>query len=604
MTQPANNKPDDAAMDVGGFAEAKNKCSHVSIHNCCAPRTTAPENERAQALATILTEPTCSIPDCNQTECWFCLSCHTLFCGRYANNHMSIHREQSDDQSHCIAMGVGDLSFWCYECDSYINHLTIQNVFEVYKIAHIAKHGEPIPVRLLNETRFGTTPDTQDSDELMSGYDDNVDYLDHSAQDTRHSQLMKQIEEDHKSCIEWDETSNTPNIEPILSNLNHRELFVGRIAESNGDSLNNPWQFSSSRTALSGYSLFAEIDTKLKLEYVKLCIDKNEYLSRAIGSMLGMGIGDATGAPLEFIPCVDEYKQSYFTLKGANKWMNEQNAFSLKRGQWTDDASMGLCMADSLILHKKYNGSDIRIRFWNWWNNGYNNAFRLDKEKGCKSSVGLGGNISKSIFSMRDNETPTAQYVSASNKDDSGNGSIMRLAPIPVFFCHCRQSPKMIDIAMEFTKQSSFTTHPGYIAAECCALMSYVMIHAIHRQNEEKDLRVFLERITNEYLKRIEIQHSKLKEGKQELIESKQFKDVQRKVEAESNAWRNIEYKLQHLDRQIIAQAYVMRLIKSEEADDSTERCWNWKTQYGDLGIDKTMTNRGSNYNGYPTRKA
>jgi ADP-ribosylglycohydrolase len=40
--------------------------------------------------------------------------------------------------------------------------------------------------------------------------------------------------------------------------------------------------------------------------------------------------------------------------------------FQLKLGQWTDDTSMGLCMADSLIISKGYSGSNIRIFFWNW----------------------------------------------------------------------------------------------------------------------------------------------------------------------------------------------------------------------------------------------
>ena len=65
-------------------------------------------------------------------------------------------------------------------------------------------------------------------------------------------------------------------------------------------------------------------------------------------------------------------------------------------------------------------------------------------------------------------------------------------------------------------------------------------------------------------------------------------------------AWNKIQEKLNHIHRQIIAQNYIMRLIKSEEPDDSTERCWNWKREYGKLGIDLTMVNRGSNYNGYP----
>ena len=47
-------------------------------------------------------------------------------------------------------------------------------------------------------------------------------------------------------------------------------------------------------------------------------------------------------------------------------------------------------------------------------------------------SVGLGGNISKSIHSMREGERPSEIFHSQG--EDSGNGSLMRLAPIPIFF--------------------------------------------------------------------------------------------------------------------------------------------------------------------------
>ena len=49
---------------------------------------------------------------------------------------------------------------------------------------------------------------------------------------------------------------------------------------------------------------------------------------------------------------------------------------------------MGFCIADSLIVCNGYNGSDIRVRFHNWWSGGDNNAFRNDKARGERSSVG------------------------------------------------------------------------------------------------------------------------------------------------------------------------------------------------------------------------
>merc|ERR1740117_260617 len=150
-----------------------------------------------------------------------------------------------------------------------------------------------------------------------------------------------------------------------------------------------------------------------------------------MGSLCGMGVGDALGHMFEFIP-TENTSVSYFDLNTL-KFHGQRNKFRLKLGQWTDDCAMGLCMADSLILRGGHDGSDMRARFWCWWNRGYNNAFRL--EGGRTDSVGLGGNISKSLDALTRlprGEVPPPRYNARG--DDAGNGSLMRFAPVAVFF--------------------------------------------------------------------------------------------------------------------------------------------------------------------------
>ena len=79
--------------------------------------------------------------------------------------------------------------------------------------------------------------------------------------------------------------------------------------------------------------------------------------------------------------------------------------------------------------------------------------------------------ILANYVSMQHAKIPNKEYIVNHNRDDSGNGSLMRLAPIPVFFCY-----HPIDIALNYARESSFTTHPGYIASEACAFMSYIII--------------------------------------------------------------------------------------------------------------------------------
>ena len=75
----------------------------------------------------------------NCEENWLCLKCHTVHCGRFASSHARKHAASS---THHIACGLADLSFWCYQCDSYLHHLSIKPVYEMYRTLHVLKFGE------------------------------------------------------------------------------------------------------------------------------------------------------------------------------------------------------------------------------------------------------------------------------------------------------------------------------------------------------------------------------------------------------------------------------------------------------------------------------
>ena len=93
---------------------------------------------------------------------------------------------------------------------------------------------------------------------------------------------------------------------------------------------------------------------------------------RALGAMLGMAVGDALGAPLEFLPYEPTGTPPLtdggpLPLPGA-AW---ENAFGLKYGQWTDDTAMGLCLADSLLAKGgELQPLDLMLRFLAWWEGG------------------------------------------------------------------------------------------------------------------------------------------------------------------------------------------------------------------------------------------
>ncbi|KAL4512196.1 hypothetical protein ABPG72_005198 [Tetrahymena utriculariae] len=76
--------------------------------------------------------------DCeNVGENWFCLHCNNVYCSRYVKGHMAMHNQQNQD--HQVAVSFSDLSFWCYECDSYI---TNQDISKLRKLFQKAKFNE------------------------------------------------------------------------------------------------------------------------------------------------------------------------------------------------------------------------------------------------------------------------------------------------------------------------------------------------------------------------------------------------------------------------------------------------------------------------------
>jgi len=121
---------DDEAGADSGWAPALHFCPHV---NNTSVKTFPASDIQSRNLLN------CKCVACDNTrENWVCLMCYSVFCGRFAQKHMLQHYQIT---KHCVALGTGDLSFWCYECDSYLHHLEMPDIKLTYEQFHIAKFG-------------------------------------------------------------------------------------------------------------------------------------------------------------------------------------------------------------------------------------------------------------------------------------------------------------------------------------------------------------------------------------------------------------------------------------------------------------------------------
>ena len=162
------------------------------------------------------------------------------------------------------------------------------------------------------------------------------------------------------------------------------------------------------------------------------------------GSMLGLAIGDALGAPVEFTP-----RGEFPFVEG----YQDGGRFHLPVGAWTDDTAMALCLADSLVHNDGFDADDLLQRFCNWAEHGENSSTGI--------SVGIGQNTLRALGDYKRTGRLEAEAFGAKN---DGNGSLMRLTPAVCFASH------HLETAMELAALQSRTTHASPIAEECCRL--------------------------------------------------------------------------------------------------------------------------------------
>jgi ADP-ribosylglycohydrolase len=207
-------------------------------------------------------------------------------------------------------------------------------------------------------------------------------------------------------------------------------------------------------------AIFQEMENSKEFSPGKLALDLRQ--SRGVAAVLGMGIGDALGSCTEFHHFE---KAGLGIVKSGFEDLRKLNR-SGKVSVWTDDASMGLCMADSILLNDYvFNPAHMRYLFVLWLEHGLNNG-------GRPYSIGLGGNISISMYEfMREQQ----QYTREGDRFNNGNGSLMRLAPVPVAYAHSPQE------GVDYCGKQSLTTHNGLEAEECARLMGSIIIELINR---------------------------------------------------------------------------------------------------------------------------
>ena len=177
------------------------------------------------------------------------------------------------------------------------------------------------------------------------------------------------------------------------------------------------------------------------------------------GCLLGLAAGDALGTTLEF------------SAPGSFDPIDDMvggGPFGLRAGQWTDDTSMALCLATSLLESGGFDPVDHMERYLRWFREGY-----LSSTGSC---FDIGGTTREALVRFERTGEP---YSGPTDAMSAGNGSLMQLAPVPMFFAGDARE------AIGRSAASSRTTHGAVEAVDACRYFAGLLVGALRGVDKE-----------------------------------------------------------------------------------------------------------------------
>lgn len=194
-------------------------------------------------------------------------------------------------------------------------------------------------------------------------------------------------------------------------------------------------------------------------------------LERYRGCLLGLAAGDALGTTLEF-----KRPGTFRPLSD----MVGGGPFDLAPGEWTDDTSMALCLAESLIEKQGFDPTDQLQRYVRWYREGHMSA--------TGECFDIGNATREALHHFESTGDP---YSGSVDPDRAGNGSIMRLAPIPLFYAMTAtaisdDAALRPSQALDRCAECSRTTHGAPAAVDACRYLGALIVGAVNGATKEE----------------------------------------------------------------------------------------------------------------------
>ncbi|CAF1244725.1 unnamed protein product [Adineta steineri] len=306
---------------------------------------------------------------------------------------------------------------------------------------------------------------------------------------SHHASLNQSVQQHHSS---WDQSTQQPYHssfdQPPLQQYHSTfdQPTQDRSSYPNQSTTNKPWlDLRYHDTSKTSIKKPAELENELQQPIGPI---DPELLNKIQGSIVGMALGDALGAHVEFRPRQYLIDNPVTNLEGGGTW-------GLVKGQFTDDTSMAICLANSLISHSRFNPYDQLVRYKWWFRSGYMSSTGecfdigaatkqsiLEFEKRQNVFAKHNNLIQNDMDALSDPELLSQFDVNCSQAGVAGNGALMRLAPVPLFF-HRHPSA-----AVEYSGISGQITHGDIKAYDACRYYGALIVAILHGYGKDQIL--------------------------------------------------------------------------------------------------------------------
>ena len=214
-------------------------------------------------------------------------------------------------------------------------------------------------------------------------------------------------------------------------------------------------------------ALIIEPAVWFKMVYpIEMEIFMHEMHEKIFGGLVGHAVGDALGVSAEFHSRNELRENPVIDMLPIMSFHSVPIVFQ-PAGTWSDDTSMTLALADSLIEMGKYDAEDTMRRYSAWYNKGDYTPF--GEMWDC-------GNTSSAAIEKYDKGVPVDK-CGGDSEHDNGNGSIMRILPLAFYLHSIYDDYSKHDNAFCLTHLVSSLTHAHIRSQIACGI--YLMIAGV-----------------------------------------------------------------------------------------------------------------------------